>query len=79
MTTPTMRICIVDDTEDFTVMIVDDPKQVTLDVERVSCGPEADAQVRVVPTEMEADEFIISIEPTLGFGEGGFGTGPFGE
>lgn len=57
--TPTRRVCVVTSGEDFTALLVSDPRLADLDVEVVDCGEQSDFRVRVVDTNAEASKFMI--------------------
>lgn len=55
---PDIRLCSVASDEDFTVMVVANSDDATLDAELVACGVLSDARVRIVTSSDQADEFI---------------------
>jgi hypothetical protein len=57
--TASIRLCQVTEGEDFSVLVVTDPKRATLDAEFVACGEESDARVKVVTDERLAVEFVL--------------------
>lgn len=74
------RVCIVDSDEDFTLAIVTDQNDSSMDVEIVECGRLADYRVRLVPADSgDAAETARVIEGASGWNDGEWDDGEWNE